>query len=286
MFPLVVELGKNMKKETVLKVSVALIKVSVFFLVIECGGRYIYATLSGGTGGSFYKYKFYSFMFFDTNFAGLVILVLYFFCIYLNIYYNINLSIYKKILFVLCFLTLSRAAILSLLLSLFYFFYNIKNKKVKFKRIVCIRLILFLCAVCLCLLVFYNLLFERLYGLDSGLNTKFNLIEAVINLLNYNTEYNILIGFGIGKSAEYLGTYPHNFLLLYLLDTGIIGLAIELLYFFFILGKQKLKGLLVFIPFFIAAQSATPTSVHYLYVVLGIIFLLERNKGMSKAIHL
>ena len=285
MFPIVVELGKNIKKETVLKVSVILIKISVFFLIIECGGRHIYAILLRGIGGSFYKYKFYSFMFFDSNFAGLMILVLYFFCKYLIIYYNIKLSIYKKILFILCFLTWSRVAMLSLLLSLFYFFYNIKNKKTKFKRIVGIRLALFLCIVCACLVMLYNLLYEYLYGLDGSLNTKFKLVEGVMNLLDLNNEYNILTGFGIGKSAEHLGTYPHNFFLLYLLDTGVVGLAIELLYFIFILCKQNLKGLLIFIPFFIAAQSATPASVHYLYVVLGIIFLLEYDDKINKSIN-
>jgi hypothetical protein len=282
MFPIVVELGKNIKKETILKISVTLIKISVFFLAIECIVRYICATL-WSNDSSFYRYKDFSFMFYDTNYAGLAILVLYFFCMYLNIYYNINLSLYKKLLFILCFLTISRTAMLSLLLSLFYFFYNIKNKKAKFKRIVSIRLVLFLCVVCICLIALYDLLYEHFYGLDGSLNTKFKLIESVINLLNSNNEYNILTGFGIGKSSLYLGTYPHNFFLLHMLDTGIVGLAVELLYLIFILNKQKLKGLLIFIPFFIAAQSATPTSVHYLYVILGIIFLLEYDNRINKS---
>jgi hypothetical protein len=272
MFPLVVELGKNMKKETVLKVSVALIKVSVFFLVIECGGRHIYSTLVRGTGGSFYKYKFYSFMFFDTNFAGLMILVLYFFCKYLEIYYNIKLSAYKKVLFVLCFLTWSRAAILSLLLSLLLF-YNIK-KNSKFWRIVFSRIMLTLCAVGIVVYYFYSILYES----DGSLRTKFKLFEQFANLLNSNTAYNVLTGYGMGKSSLYLGIYPHNFFLLYLLDIGIIGLSIEILYLLYITTKLRMKGFFVVIPYLIAAQSATATSVHYLYVVLGLMFLLQRHK--------
>jgi hypothetical protein len=51
---------------------------------------------------------------------------------------------------------------------------------------------------------------------------------------------------------------------------------------FVILASTKMKGLLLVVPYFIAEQSVASYSVHYLYVVLAVITLLEINGNYER----
>jgi hypothetical protein len=164
---------------------------------------------------------------------------------------------------------------ISLLVSLLFFLKLKKNDN--FLMILFFRSIIFLCIG----YIIYISYFDILYQSDGSFRSKFIFFDRfnAIFTFNWNT---FLTGIGLGKSSELLGRYPHNFFLLYFIDIGIIGLSIKFIYILNILIKTKLKGLLLLIPCFIAEQSVTSYSVHYLYVILAVIVLLERNRKNIK----
>ena len=270
MFPFILEFGKNTSKTVLLHISYFYIKITTYLLLVECVARYICGILWPLEPG-LYRFKDYSFMFYDSNFTAHLTLVLYFFCKYLNIYHNINMKLYRRILFILCFLTISRAGIAALMVSLMLF-HNLKRNNNFF------IFLFFRCIGVLCIgYIAYKFYFDSLYQADGSFRSKFIFFDRFnsIFVFNWNT---FLTGIGIGNAAEFMGRYPHSFFLLYFIEIGIIGLTIKFLYILNILIETKAKGLLVLIPLFIAEQSVTSYSVHYLYVILAVIALLEMKR--------
>lgn len=268
MLYLIVEFLRNRSLNEIKQISIYFIKITTNILIIECCIRYVLGTL-WPKSADFYNYKFYSFMFQDTNFAALLILSLYFFLKYLKIFEGIVLKKYARILFVLCFLTLSRAAILALLFSEILF-YKIDNKH--YRRQIFIRIII----LSIGLFVVGTILYQ-FFMADGSFRSKLLILDIYENTKDNLQQY-FYLGTGLNISKQILEIYPHNVLLLYFLEIGMIGLLFKALLIFYVMIKSKWKAILIFLPFFIAAQSAVGYGVHYLYVIFGLIILFQMKK--------
>lgn len=267
MFPLAYEVLRNRDKDRLLSLGVNFIKVTIWFMSIEAVVRYVLATIMP-MGEGMYNYKFHSFMFLDTNFAGLVLLVVVFFIKYLIRFHDIkSIKIYYFIAVVLLFLTVSRAAILAYIFGELIFMNISPTKYLKQIRI---RLIL--------LAIIGSIVGTTLFlwlSEDPSFKSKlyiFEVAESVyddLGMIKY-------IGAGYNNSEEVLGIYAHNAIFLYLIDAGILGLLLKTVFLLYIMIKSKWHALSIFLPFFIAAQSAVGYGVHYLYVIMALVVVLSK----------
>ena len=93
-------------------------------------------------GMFFYPYKFSSFMYPDSNYVAMFIITIFFFLYYLELYENKTYKIRKLILFLLLIGTISRAAIISMII--FYLLFYFKTKLRKLARLIFISFLLLL----------------------------------------------------------------------------------------------------------------------------------------------
>ena len=97
----------------------------------------------------------------------------------------------------------------------------------------------------------------------------------------------LLIGFGFGFAAgdladmylNYSGVHGHLYIVIKLMDFGILGLFLELIYFFTIMRLTNFKFLYLFIPFFICGLSMAPGNLSFLYCFSGVVIFLEQNRN-------
>lgn len=264
MFPITYEILRNKTKERLIELSIAFVKTTVILMCFEAVIRYPFATIMP-LGEGLYRYKFHSFMFQDTNFAGLVLLVVVFFIRYLKIFYNVNLKKYYWIGVVLLFLTVSRAAMLAYIVGEIMSF---KIQPDKYIKQVSFRFILMIIIGTVAGTAIFLWLYE-----DPSFKSKLYILEIAektyddLGVIKY-------IGAGYNKSEELLGIYAHNVIFLYFIETGIVGCVLKLVFLLYIMIKSKWRGLIVFFPMFIAAQSAIGYGIHYLYVILALISVL------------
>lgn len=265
MFPIVIQLLSRYDIERILSVSRRFIKVSIICFTGETIIRYIWSTIIPLSSG-FYKYKFHSIFFQDTNFLGLALLVVIFYIRFLEVFFSLNLKKMKICSIVLLFMSISRAAILAWFIGEFLI---IGSNKHTFNKIIIRRII--------ALFVIGSVLGTTIYVTlqdDPSFRSKLFILD-LIEKTHSEFKFNPLFGAGMGNSEQLLGIFPHNSLLLYYLETGILGVLFKLFFFLYIFIRSKWNAIIVFLPYFIATQSATGYATHYLYVSLGLITLLS-----------
>lgn len=276
MYPIVVELLKKATKDRLVKLITYFIKYTIIAVIIETTIRYSLSTISPVSSG-IYNYKFHSIMFQDTNFLGLVMLVVIFMIKYLKIFYHIktqNRNYYIAI--ILLFLSLSRSAMLAWFIGELICFHM---NKINFKKVLLKKMLL------LTIIggIFGSIIFISLYQ-DPSFRSKLYILDLMKD--NY-TELSKYQKFGVGydNATEYLGIFPHNAVLVYFLDTGYFGLIFKSIFLIYIFIRTHWQGVIIFIPFFIASMSAIGYATHYLYVTLALITILSnQNKHQSEGI--
>lgn len=269
MYPIVIELLRKTSRQYLVELSLKFINWTVVAFVIEASIRYILSTIFP-VGSGIYSYKFHSIMFQDTNFLGLVLLVVIFFIKYLKIFCGVtsqNRNYYIAI--VLLFLSLSRTAMLAWFIGELICF---RMKKTNFKKVLLKRIVL----LSIVGIVFGTMIFLFFYE-DPSFKSKLYILDLVINNYKELSQYKVF-GVGYDNATEYLGIFPHNAVLVYYLDTGIVGVLAKFIFLSYILFKTHWQGFLVLIPFFIASMSAIGYATHYLYVVLALITILSNHK--------
>lgn len=216
----------------------------------------------------FYYFKINSIMYQDSNFVGIFILSLFFFLLYIKRYTNKNYYKSFFILFFLVFLTLSRASILSLLI--FLILYKFRAFFYKYKKITFITTISLISCIIPILLKYRKI--------DDSFSTKFGIFERTFEYFTNTTVFNQLFGVGFGNAYEVLEIGAHNFFVIYLVESGLIGLTFILIIWTYFLIKSKYKIGIVMFPFLLNGMSLASGAIPYLYVMFAVILVLESRR--------
>lgn len=260
----------SITKEYLLELSMKFINFSIVLLIIEAVWRYthpsdnlLYNALSNV---SFYKYKFGSIMYQDSNFVGIFAICVLFFAVYLDVRQNEKTRVQQFILLALCMLSLSRATMISSVVFFYFFSGAIKRNTKKH---------LFLLLLVIGIYVASNFV---LY--DGSFISKLDIVGRTVEFFGRASIGEKLFGIGLGMSKQYIGIGSHNFVVTYLLETGIIGFIFLLLIWMVVFFVSKKKVYYVMFPFLIAGLSAAQHFIPFLYCIYATIISLEDNRNI------
>ncbi|MDT3275663.1 hypothetical protein Q4Q54_19615 [Shewanella sp. SP2S2-4] len=154
----------------------------------------------------FYKYKFNSIMFIDSNFVALSLIS---FIVTVDILFEKSkMKTYLfSMLFILLVLTFSRAALISVVL---YFFLKHTNLNTKF---------IFSIIIGLTLLYIIPIIVN-----DGSYLSKIKILNVFYQYLLRIDTFTFLFGSGVGTSADVLGIGSHNLFVLLVVEFGFISL--------------------------------------------------------------
>ncbi|PEA54432.1 hypothetical protein CON64_12710 [Bacillus pseudomycoides] len=254
--------------DNILKLSKKFINISIMLLVIEAYWRLTHPWSLQNTwqlsqvDSGFYKYKMNSFMYQDSNFVGIFIISLFFFCVYLRNCKKITLKWQMSILAILCILTFSRAAIFTLFT--FYILIGFKSKW--------IRILLVIASASMG--IFF---ISSYFNSDVSFLSKIEIIDRAWEFIKNTTASNVLLGIGFGNSFEYLSIGAHNFIITYLIESGLIGFTILVVLWWEILRKTNFKAGIIMVPFLVNGMSLAGHAIPYLYCMFAIIYMLEEK---------
>lgn len=266
----------------ILKAGNKLVYFSLPLLIYEAHYRisnpifYFDPTEVGKEDMLFYVYKMNSIMYMDSNFVGIFIVAIFFFKFYLmsSLMHKRTDYLILLALIILCLLTLSRASILSIIIfSTIYPVRSLLYKKRKTVFILSVFVSIFL----------YGAL-SKFQFLDESFSTKFEIIEHAIKFVEHQPVSTVLFGAGLGNAVSAIGMGAHNFIVTYLIETGIIGLLVLSFLWGTILIKSKFKCGIVMFPFLLNGLSVAGHAIPYLYVIYAVILVVERRKQVAKSI--
>ncbi len=227
----------------------------------------------------FYNFKS-SIMFEDSNWNGFIYMISFAFFLYLYDNYRIIGKWHLRILFIFCVFSLSRAAVFSSIIVIIF------SRFIKFpykKRKMYVVFLILVSSFVLPFLIFF-------VTHDDSFNTKIVIIKGLAYYISHTPIDKLLIGFGTGFASSeyslpfmnYAWVQGHLYLVVKILDIGLIGICLELLYFYALIRFSKIKFLYLFIPFFVCGLSMAPTNLSFLYCFAGIIVFIEQNRTKMK----
>lgn len=275
-FVITIAFGFNLDRKSRDRLISRFITLSTLLLIAECIWRLLhprieYAIFDGIDDNRWiYQYKFGGLMYADSNAVGIHITILLFFIYYLEKEQKASWPKIKIILLILLFLTFSRAAWLGFVVGWIYMRY-LQNKSIAFYII---NLVFFMTAG----IVFYKFYLEAKISSDLSYQSKFDIIDIVINHFKEISKSELFLGIGFSNSLARLGVYAHNFFMVFLIESGIIGLFFIILLLLQFTIATKFKALYVLIPFLITTLSSTITFMPFFYVVMALIYIYENNR--------
>jgi hypothetical protein len=281
-FIITVAFGFNLDDKSRDRLISKFINYSTMLLIAECAWRLThpraeYAVFDGGDDSRWiYQYKFGGLMYTDSNAVGIHIIILLFFIYYLEKEQKALWPKIKIVLLILLVLTFSRAAWFGFIVGWVYMRY-LQNKRVGFYIF---NLFLFISAG----LLFYRFYLQAKISSDLSYQSKFDIIGIVLNHFKDISSSELFLGIGFSNSLERMGVYAHNFFMVFLIESGIIGLSLMILLLVQFTISTKLKALYVLVPFLITTLSSTITFMPFFYVVIALIFVFE-NKRTESTIH-
>ena len=218
---------------------------------------------------AFYRFKYNSIMYQDSNYVGMFILVLFFFLIYLESECSMCLKKEKICFLILSVLTLSRSVIIVVFVLGFVFDRKI-NKFYKFIAF------FFASVLGMYLVVTYILN-------DGSFISKLDIIKWSFKFFTEKASmYMRLFGYGLGHSVDYMGMGAHNLIVTYIMETGLVGFAFWVTMLLNIFKRTRRKCYYIIIPFLVAGFSFASHFVPYLYCTISIILVLENLKGEGR----
>ena len=266
-FFLIVNIGIYIDRNRIICLFNKAISYLLLFFLVEV----IYRYLHPGGGDFLHKFKENSLFFMDSNFVGLDLILLYFLLILIR---NKRSGIYRKAVFIFNIFSLSRASIIS---SIFwkFIFKKIKNPNQVFKYAI-IAIVL--------LVIFVIYFYDTLMTFDASLRSKFIFAEEAFNFIQAIPTEKILLWYGANSSIELFGHFLHNYVLVYVIDQGIIGLLLIFLFHYVLAKQTNGMWLIVFLPYLMAAMSVVSYASHVVYMAAGLVYLLFVNKNKIKFI--
>ena len=266
--------GKNLTSEELFKLSDRYILLSTLLLTAECVWRITHpdlAQLSQAKDGLgwIYQYKFTSFMYSESNATGIHVIVVLFYVLYQESEHDRKWTKTKWLLVFLLVLTFSRAAIVGAVIGWIYIRYLRK------------RNIIFLLANLVIISTFsfgiYQFYLKAKIANDLSLKSKFEIIDIVNNYFANASIPELLFGIGFSNSIERLGIYAHNFEMVMLIESGILGLMLMgLLFLNFALATRQ-KALYILVPFLVTTLSASIMFIPFFYATIALIYFIEKQ---------
>lgn len=254
--------GVFLKKEQRIAVYEKINKTLFIVLVFEFLTRIINPT-EGEEG--FYKFK-ESLFYFDSNFTGIVI------CAFLMLFvflkekgiYDIG-KFYMWGYIVLLFLTFSRGSILAFLIA--YFLVKISGK---YYRISSIIISFFVLYVSVRLINYFDA-GNDFRDVDLSFNSKFNIIYNTFDIYNSFNFFQKLFGIGLANYINYGGIFAHTILTTFLIEFGVVGMAVFLI--MCIYHYTKTKGYLMYLlfPFLINSASLFSAYMVFYFIIVSLI---------------
>lgn len=280
-FPVLIVLANGLNLKNLSKKIDLFLIISLAFFIIEAIWRlssaYYLESIGENLYNGIYKYKFTSPFFADSNVTGIHLIILLFFSLW---WFKdrkdlCGLSIKTKYLIigvicVLIGLTVSRACYLACILGLIYFFVPKPKPKHIYIGIVGIFILAFLSILAL---------LSSSLGSDLSFISKFEILNRSVEYFKSAEICQLLFGLGISNSNIAIGCYAQNYLLVFALETGLIGaiLLIAMLLYFII--NTKASALIILIPFIIATSSSSVTFLPDLYVCMGVMVVACLKKS-------
>lgn len=210
-------------------------------------------------GDSFYMYKSNSILFQDSNFVGTELLIIFFTALYFLKKFKLPLTKYLICFFVLILLTFSRAIWVAVLIGLYLFGFKYNIKKV--------FLTLFF--------VFISFVsYEMFIVNDASFQSKWEIIDKFIEFFKNSNVETKLFGVGFGNTFNYLGIGAHNIVVSFVMDSGLVGFILFVLFLSVIMLKYR-KTMIVLIPFLISGMSLAGNAQSLLYTSLALIIVAE-----------
>lgn len=265
-------LGRADRTELI-RYATGFIQFTTILLVVECIWRITHPLSIVNSSGIditgevlwIYPYKINSIMYQDSNFVALVILVVLFFCSYLQTITGKKYWFVKLILLVLLVLTFSRSAWVSAIFTfLILRYFNTFTLKTFLGTL---------------LLATGSVVFLIFFAKDESYLSKFRIVEAAINSFVNFPFYTILVGIGFGNTVDILFVGAHNIALTFLLESGVIGLLLYSTLLYGFLKATKGKAKYIMIPYLLAAFSAFSHANPFFVVPLSLIYFLEKDEN-------
>jgi hypothetical protein len=209
-----------------------------------------------------YQFKFWGPMYVASNMLAGHIIALLFFILWWGYVYKQSMK--KEFIIALIFLglTLSRASFLALPLGLFYYYFF---KDLDWKK----SLLAFFAKVSIGIAVLFAL---RYFILDESFQTKFLILEEALIYYETASLKNILFGLGLNVTEQMpTMTYSaHNYFLLFMMETGIIGLLLLVATWFYLIKATNGAAMIVLLPYFIQVSAEGATFIPYFYVIMAL----------------
>jgi len=113
---------------------------------------------------------------------------------------------------------------------------------------------------------------------DGSFLTKIDILRNTVLFVNNANFSEFLFGIGFGNAQEYIGIWAHNYFVTYFIETGVIGLILNIIMLVKLLsmGKYENRYLLLFLA--ITGLSFVPYTLTYFFVANAIIIVLENRK--------
>lgn len=235
---------------------------------------FIYRVLNSTWGYSgylfFQNFKSNSLMFGDSNYIGFMFMISFVFFLYLKRRLNMAKNSQLVVLFIMTFLSMSRAALGGLLIT-FFIDRFIKNSH---------HLRLKACLIIIMLILVGSYIWTILEEIDDSLLTKTWVLDGILAYLHNASWSDLLIGQGsevLSGEPKYWDAFQsgHLYLFIKIIGSGFIGLILDLLFFSQIMYISKGKTWYVLLPFFLAGLSFCPTNLSYMYFFIGVIMYME-----------
>ena len=269
-FGLLVTGAKDVRRDQYESLARWHVYISVLIMCLECIWRIThpdYSYLNQVTeldreDLAFYAYKLSSFMYQDSNFVGLQLVVLAGFLLGLareGIKFN---PLIHALVLALVVMTLSRASIFTVIFLYglrFYFEAKLLG------RVLCV--------------IFGGLLVMATFVLyiqtDGSFASKFDVLDRMVEHLRQASGGEVLFGVGAGLAREAIGMGGHNILVTYLLELGVLG---SLFFFvFWLLAVYATPfATLMLVGLLVNGFSLTSYAVPYFYASLAMLWLLRR----------
>lgn len=257
------------------------IYISLVVFVVECLWRLTHPHLPEGIGEVdiekysrwYYWFKGAGLMYIETNGLAIHLLVIYFFVLWWAPIRNRKMLRVKTILLVLIILTFSRAAILSVPIGWIYRYYFSKLKGDRQILLLFIIMLFFVFAVPFVVSILQN---------DPSTQEK---LVAFTKIFNYYRDVNLfsfLYGIGNYNSKVAFGIYAHNYLLVFFVEMGALGLMLILSQFYVFIKWSKGQFLFVFVPFFVQIMSSTIIFIPYFYMIAAIMIYYAQYNIIKK----
>jgi len=242
---------------------------SVIIFCIEAIFRYAISfwTIYQGTNFYFgiYQFKFTALIHGDSNFVAILLVLLLFFMLWWKDTFKESLTKEIIIVSILIVLALSRAAIPAVAVGLFYYFFfrNLDWKK---------ALLVFLATG-----VFGALaLWATRYFPDDSFQTKFLILDESLAFLKTVDLKTFLFGIGLANSSEIMTFGAHNLFLLFLLESGIIGLLLKCIILLAFIKVTNGKITIVLLPYIVQSMAASSAFMPYFYVVIALMIIMNK----------